>query len=67
MWGIVKDILVLIAVVASLFMLAWLTAPIDQPQLRTVANCGEITRLAAQKDHILTPAEKTDLANCSTP
>lgn len=67
MTGLTKEILAVIVVAAALFALAWFTQPIDQPPLRTVQTCGEITRLANQKNRILTPAEKTDLANCSTP
>lgn len=67
MGGLTRDILAVIVVAAALFALAWFTQPIDQPPLRTVQNCGEIIRLANQKGRILTPAEKTDLANCSTP
>jgi hypothetical protein len=67
MWKLVGDILVLIAIVASLFAIAWFTLPIDQPPLRTVQTCADIATLAAQKTHVLTPAEKTDLANCSAP
>ncbi len=67
MAGLTRDILAVIVVAAALFALAWFTQPIDQPPLRTVQNCGEIIRLANQKGRVLTPAEKTDLANCSTP
>jgi hypothetical protein len=67
MWGLIRDILLLLAVVAALVALGWFTQPIDQPPLRTVKTCAEITALAMQKDHRLTPAEKTDLANCTTP
>jgi hypothetical protein len=67
MWGLVRDILALVVVVAALFAVAWFTVPIDQPQLRTVRTCAEITARASQKPPVLTPAEKTDLANCSAP
>ena len=67
MWGIVKDLLAVVAIAAAIVALAWLTEPIGNGLL-TGPTCTEITaRIAAQKKHTLAPAEATDVANCSEP
>jgi hypothetical protein len=67
MWELLKEIFALAAIVAAILAVGWSTGPIDQPLL-TGRTCAEIAeRLVAQKDHILTPAEETDVANCTEP
>jgi hypothetical protein len=67
MSGFLKDLVALLAVAAALVAVAWFTGSVAPPPL-TGRNCAEIVnRLAAQKDHVLTPAEATDVANCSAP
>jgi hypothetical protein len=67
MWGILRDLLAVAVIAATIVALAWLTKPIGNGLL-TGPSCAEITaRLAAEKNHTLTPAEATDVANCSEP
>jgi hypothetical protein len=67
MWGLLKDLLAVAAIIAVLVVLAWLSGP-DEMHLTTGKTCLEIVnRLAARKDSTLSPAERIDLANCSEP
>jgi hypothetical protein len=67
MWGVLTELFAVAAIIVAIAALAWFSEPIEN-QLLTGRTCAEITeRLAAQKDHVLTPAEHTDVANCSEP
>jgi len=67
MWGLLKDLLAVAAIIAVLVVLAWPSGP-DEMHLTTGQTCLEIvSRLAARKDDNLSPAERIDLDNCSDP
>lgn len=64
MLGLLKDLLVVLALMAALVAAAWFSDPTEN-YLRTGQNCQEITaRLTAKRYRNLTPAEETDMANC---
>jgi hypothetical protein len=64
MWGVLKELLLIIAVIAALFGLARFFDPAEQ-YLHTGRTCHEIDeRLAAKQYRNLSPAEETDMANC---
>jgi hypothetical protein len=67
MLGLLKDFLCVIAVIVALVVLALWSGP-GEIHLTTGKTCLEIVdRLAARTDRSLTPAERTDLANCGVP
>jgi hypothetical protein len=67
MLGLLKDLLAVVAMIGVLVAIALWSGPGDI-QLRTGRTCLEIVnRLAARTERTLTPAERTDLANCSVP
>lgn len=67
MLGLLKDLFAVVALVVTLFVLAWYTDPGFQP-LRVGQTCDEIMeRFAAIKDRSLTPAEQTKAINCANP
>jgi hypothetical protein len=64
MWGLLKELLLVIAVIAALVALARFSDPAEH-YLLTGETCHEINkRLAAKQYRNLTPAEETDMANC---
>ena len=67
MLGIIRELLFIVAVIAAIIAVAWWSGPGDI-HLATGNNCHEIVnRLEARKSQTLTPAERTDLADCSGP
>lgn len=67
MLGLLKDLLYVVAVIVALLGLALWSGP-GEIHLTTGKTCLEIVdRLAARADRSLTPAERTDLANCGVP
>jgi hypothetical protein len=67
MTGLLRDLVALAVIVGALLGAAWLSGPAEN-YLQTGKTCVEITeRLAVQKGQGLTPAEETDLANCTAP
>jgi hypothetical protein len=62
---LLKELLLIIAIVAALVALAWFSEPTEN-FLHTGRTCHEIREsLAAKNYRDLTPAEETDMANCS--
>jgi hypothetical protein len=65
MWGLLRDGLFVLALIAALGAMAWLAEP-SEKFLHTGGNCQEISRrLAARQYRDLSPAEETDMANCT--
>jgi hypothetical protein len=65
MRGFLKEALFVVATIAALIALAWFSGPTEN-YLHTGRTCHEIKeRLAVKQYRNLTPAEKTDMANCS--
>ncbi|MGB6966072.1 MAG: hypothetical protein WBD90_16610 [Xanthobacteraceae bacterium] len=65
MSGVLKESLLILAAVAALVAVAWFAGPTEH-YLFTGKTCREINkRLAAKQYRGLTPAEETDMANCS--
>ncbi len=64
MWGLARELLLVVALIAALAAAAWLSGPTEN-YLHTGKTCHEILeRLAAKNYRGLTPAEATDRANC---
>jgi hypothetical protein len=64
MWGLLKEVAFVLAIIAALFAAAWFTVPTDS-YLHTGRSCHEIVERLRAKDYRgLTPAEETDRANC---
>jgi hypothetical protein len=62
---VLKESLLVLATVAALVAVAWFAEPTEN-FLHTGQTCREIRgRLAAKQYRDLTPAEETDMANCS--
>jgi hypothetical protein len=67
MLGIIRELLFVVVVIAAIIVVAWWSGPGDI-HLATGKNCLEIVnRLEVRKVQTLTPAERTDLADCSGP
>jgi hypothetical protein len=67
MLGIIRELTFIVAVIAAIITVAWWSGPGDI-HLATAKSCREImNRLEARKSQTLTPAERTDLADCSGP
>ena len=65
MWGVLKESLLIFAAIAALVAVAWFAGPTEN-YLHTGRTCHGIReRLAAKQYRDLTPAEETDMANCS--
>jgi hypothetical protein len=65
MWGVLKELLLIIATIAALVALAWFSEPTEN-FLHTGRTCRGIRERLAEKHYRdLTPAEETDMANCS--
>jgi hypothetical protein len=65
MWGLLKDALFVLALLAALGTVAWYAEPSER-FLHTGSNCHEISQhLAAKRYRDLSPAEETDMANCT--
>jgi hypothetical protein len=63
--GALKELLLIVAIIAALVALAWFSEPTES-FLHTGQTCREIRgRLAAKQYRDLTPAEETDMANCN--
>jgi hypothetical protein len=64
MWGLLKELLLIVAVIAALVALALYSNPAEH-YLLTGQTCHEINeRLTAKQYRNLSPAEETDMANC---
>jgi hypothetical protein len=62
---LMKELLLIIAIIAALAGLAWFSEPTES-FLHTGQTCREIRELLAAKHYRdLTPAEETDMANCN--
>jgi len=65
MRGVLRELLLILATVAALVAVAWFAAPTES-FLHTGRTCHEIRELLVAKQYRdLTPAEETDMANCS--
>jgi hypothetical protein len=65
MWRVLKESLLILAAVVALVAVAWFAGPTEN-YLHTGRTCHGIReRLAAKQYRDLTPAEETDMANCS--
>jgi hypothetical protein len=64
MSGLLKEGLLVVALVGALVAVAWFAEPTEN-FLFTGGSCHEVNqRLAAKQFRELTPAEETDMANC---
>jgi len=62
---LMKELLLIIAIIVALVGLAWFSEPTEN-FLHTGQTCREIRELLAAKHYRdLTPAEETDMANCN--
>jgi hypothetical protein len=65
MSGLLKEGLFVVATIAALVAVAWLSEPTEH-FLLTGHNCHEVRQhLAAKQYRDLSPAEETDMANCN--
>lgn len=65
MRDVLGELLLIFGAVAALVALAWFADPTER-FLHTGRTCHEVReRLAAKQYRGLTPAEETDMANCS--
>jgi hypothetical protein len=67
MLGIIRELFFIVVVIAAIIAVTWWSGPGDI-HLATGKSCHEVmSQLEARKDQNLTPAERTDVADCSGP
>jgi hypothetical protein len=65
MWGVLKELLLVLAIGAALFAVAAQFSGPTEGYLHTGRTCHEVIALLVAKHYrALTPAEETDRANC---
>jgi hypothetical protein len=67
MSGLLRDVTLVLALIAALAVVASFSAPTDNYLLTGHTCHGIVQRLAAKQFRDLTPDEETDMASCSSP